>query len=143
MPDILQDFPIRATPDRVFAAVSTPEGLNQWWTETCEGRVQLGEEYALGFGAEYQWSAVVTRCELNTCFELAMKKSDADWDTTRVAFTLAPVDGGTQVQFAHVGWPSANDHYRISSHCWALYLRLLRRYVENGEVVAYSARLDA
>jgi hypothetical protein len=29
-----------------------------------------------------------------------------------------------------------------SSYCWAMYLRLLRRNVEAGEVVPYAQRLD-
>jgi hypothetical protein len=33
-------------------------------------------------------------------------------------------------------------HYRTSSFCWAMYLRLLKRYVEHGEVVPYEKRLD-
>ena len=42
----------------------------------------------------------------------------------------------------HLGWPEANAHYRTSCHCWALYLRVLRRYLENGESVPYEVRLD-
>ena len=48
----------------------------------------------------------------------------------------------TQVRFRHVGWPSTNDHYRISCYCWAAYLRILRRYLEHGERVPYEKRLD-
>ncbi len=48
----------------------------------------------------------------------------------------------TQVRFEHTGWPVANDHYRISNYCWAMYLRLLKRYVEAGEVVPYEKRLS-
>ena len=143
MPDILQDFPIAASPGRVFEAISTPEGLNHWWTETCEGRAAVGETYALGFGPDYQWQARVTQCEPDALFELSLTTSDADWETTRVTFELSPTNGGTDVKFAHVGWPAPNEHYRISSHCWALYLRLLRRFVEHGETVPYAVRLDA
>jgi hypothetical protein len=32
---------------------------------------------------------------------------------------------------------------RISCHCWALYLRLLRRHLEFGESVPYDRRLEA
>lgn len=143
MADILQDFPIRAPVDRVFDAVSTSRGLNSWWTDACSGQPELGASYTLGFGPMYQWRAIVTRCETNVVFELTMAESDADWRNTRVGFALSPTDGGTQVRFTHLGWPEANEHYRISSHCWALYLRLLRRYVEHGEIVPYANRLDA
>lgn len=142
MPDILQDLPIRAPIERVFEAVSTPDGLNQWWTETCAGTPAVGAEYALGFGADYQWRAVVTQCAAPTQFEFTLTYSDADWNGTRVSFALISSDGGTQLRFAHTGWPTANEHYRISSHCWAMYLRLLRRALEFGETVPYAIRLE-
>jgi hypothetical protein len=63
---------------------------------------------------------------------------------TRVSFDLQPTENdGTQVRFAHRGWPSESDHYRTSSFCWAMYLRLLGRAVEFGEVVPYDDRLRA
>lgn len=47
-----------------------------------------------------------------------------------------------EVLFYHTGWKEANAHYRISAFCWAMYLRLLKRYVESGERVRYEERLD-
>lgn len=143
MPDILQDFPIKADARRVFDAISSPAGLNQWWTETCAGEPRLGASYDLGFGPGYEWGARVTRCDVAARFELTLTKADADWTGTRVGFELSPAAGATQVRFYHRGWPEENDHYRISCHCWALYLRLLRRYLEHGETVPYADRLDA
>jgi uncharacterized protein YndB with AHSA1/START domain len=142
MPDILQDFPIKAEPARVFAAVSTPEGLDRWWTETCSGQPGLGARYDLGFGPSYHWVATVSQCEPGSLFELTFTQADDDWRGTRVGFQLAPTSSGTQVRFYHLGWPEANEHYRISCHCWALYLRLLRRWLEFGETVPYADRLD-
>ncbi len=60
-----------------------------------------------------------------------------------MGFALAPMEGGTHVAFSHTGWPAANAHFRTSSFCWAMYLRLFKRYVEAGEVVPYARRLDA
>jgi hypothetical protein len=59
-----------------------------------------------------------------------------------VGFLLQEKDGLTQVSFHHTGWPENNEHYRISCYCWAMYLRLLKRYVEYGEVVPYEDRLE-
>ena len=61
----------------------------------------------------------------------------------RVGFTLEDRGNGrTWVRFTHVGWPGAGAHYRTSSHCWALYLRVLRRFVEHGETVPCADRLN-
>jgi uncharacterized protein YndB with AHSA1/START domain len=141
MPDILHDFPIAAPVSRVFEAVSTPDGLDRWWTLTS---ARNNDAFELGFGPEYDWKARVTRCETDRCFELEITDATPDWTGTRVSFDLQPADtGGTQVRFAHRGWPSETEHYRISSYCWAMYLRLLSRSVEFGEVVPYDDRLRA
>ncbi len=141
MPDILQDFPIQATPERVFDAVSTPAGLDAWWTKRSAGRPEPGTEYELDFGPGYVWRAVVTQSDPPRWFELRMTDSDADWSGTLVGFELSPTARGTFVRFSHRGWPDANEHFRVSSHCWAMYLRILRRHLEAGEVVPYEQRL--
>jgi uncharacterized protein YndB with AHSA1/START domain len=142
MADILQDFPISASPERVYEAISQPSGLDAWWTLTSTGVPEPGTEYALGFGPEYAWRALVSKAEPPRRFELQLTEADADWMNTAVGFELTPTAGGTQVSFYHRGWPLPNAHYRVSCHCWALYLRLLRRHVENGEQVPYEQRLD-
>ena len=104
MADVFHDFPIKVSPAQVFQAVSSPSGLDQWWTRTSRGEPFEGADYELGFGPGYDWRARVTRCAPNTDFEL--------------------------------------EHYRISNCCWAMYLRILRRYLEYGETVSYEDRLD-
>jgi uncharacterized protein YndB with AHSA1/START domain len=142
MPDILHDFPIKATPQQVFDAVSTPAGLDTWWTKTSRGAARVGEVFELGFGPGYDWRAQVTRCEPGAVFELEMTRADGDWTGTRVGIELAERDGATWVRFRHTGWPEANEHYRVSCCCWAMYLRVLRRSLEHGESVPYEERLD-
>lgn len=143
MADILQQFPIKASRQQVFDAVSTPAGLARWWTKRSSGESREGAEYELWFGPEYDWRAVVSRCVPGSEFELKLVSAMPDWLGTRVGFVLDEQEGVTQVRFHHLGWPVANEHYCVSSHCWAMYLRLLRRYLEHGEEVPYEDRLDA
>ena len=143
MPDILQHFPIKATPRAVFDAVSTPKGLDAWWTDSSSGQPEPGCEYELGFGEGYDWRARVSSCVPDREFELELVSADEDWQGTRIGFHLDKSDDVTQVRFHHTGWPESNEHYRVSCYCWSMYLRLLKRYVERGEVVPYDKRLDA
>lgn len=143
MADISHDFPIKASPRQVFQAVSTPAGLDTWWTKRSSGEPTEGSEYNLWFGPEYDWRAVVSRYVPDSEFELELTSAHDDWRGTRVGFSLEAKDGVTQVRFHHSGWPEANDHYRGSCYCWAMYLRLLRRYLETGETVPYEDRDSA
>ena len=143
MADILHDLPIKATPEAVFRAVSTPVGLDRWWTKRSAGQARPGAEYELWFGPAYDWRAQVTRCVPPTEFELLLTAAMPDWIGTRVGIAIEAADGGTMVRFRHTGWAEANEHFRISAYCWAMYLRILTRYLERGEEVAYDERLDA
>ncbi len=143
MADIFQHFPIKASARQVFQAVSEPAGLDLWWTMSSSGQPEVGTEYELGFGPGYDWRAKVSRCDPGSEFELELVSAHEDWQGTRVGFLLDESDGVTQVHFHHTGWPESNEHYRVSCYCWAMYLRLLKRYVEHGEVVPYENRLDA
>jgi GNAT superfamily N-acetyltransferase/uncharacterized protein YndB with AHSA1/START domain len=142
MADIFHHFPIKASRQKVFQAISTSAGLDAWWTKASKGTPAEGMEYELWFGPEYDWRAVVSRFVPETEFELRMTRAQEDWRETRVGFQLDEKEGVTEARFYHSGWPEANEHYRVSCYCWAMYLRLLKRYVEHGEVVPYEDRLD-
>jgi uncharacterized protein YndB with AHSA1/START domain len=143
MHEILHEFPIAASAERVFEAMSTPAGLDQWWTARSTGEHRMGGEYQLWFGPESDWRAQVTQCLPGEAFQLTMTRADRDWTGSRVGFRLAPQGPGrTEVRFYHTGWPEVNQHFRVSSYCWAMYLRILRRYLEFGEVVPYEKRLE-
>ena len=142
MADILHHFPIKGSPQQVFKAVSTSEGLDSWWTKSSSVTPEYAGEYKLNFGLGYDWRALVSRWSPNSDFELTLTKSDDDWKGTRLGFHLEVQDEMTFMSFHHLNWPEPNDHYRTSCFCWAMYLRLLKRYVEFGEVVPYENRLD-
>jgi len=142
MPDIYHTLPIRASAQRVFDMVSTPAGLDAWWTARSQGTPLLGIDYQLWFAPDYDWRARVSACEPGTRFELELTTAMQDWLGTRVRVELAERDGVTTLRFAHLGWPRDTEHFRVSSYCWAMYLRHLRRHVELGVTVPYDQRLD-
>ena len=143
MPDIVHDFSVKATRADVFKAVSTPAGLDSWWTKRSSGEPKQNAAYELWFGPEYDWRAIVSRYVPDTEFELQLTAAQEDWQGTKVGFRLDEKDGYTHVRFHHRGWPQENDHYRGSCFCWAMYLRLLKRYIESGAVVPYEKRDEA
>ncbi|MFC2085706.1 SRPBCC domain-containing protein [Bacteroidota bacterium] len=142
MADILHDFPVFAPIEKVFEAVTTPDGINAWWSLTCDGKATPGSFYDLDFGDGYRWRARVVLAKANTEFELEMTVADDDWLGTHIGFILSSGENRTNVSFRHRGWRHESTHYRTSSFCWAMYLRLLKRYVELGERVDYARRLD-
>jgi uncharacterized protein YndB with AHSA1/START domain len=143
MPDILHDFPVAAPAPRVFAACATPAGLDAWWTLRREGVAAVGATWRLDFGPGYLWTADVRAYAPDREVEWELVEADDDWVHTRVGIALEPDGDATRLRFRHAGWREANAHYRTSCFCWAMYLRLMKRFVEEGERVAYEERLEA
>ena len=141
VPDIIHILQIKASPEGVFKILSTPEGLNRWWTKNCQGRPELGSIYQLDFGSVV-WQCQVTDLLVNQELEFTMSQSDEDWLDTQIRFELEQTTKGTRLKFMHLGWAIANDHFHASNHCWGLYLRILRRFLEFGEEVNYENRLE-
>ena len=141
--DITHDFWIDEAPEKVFGVLLSSEGLDAWWTLESKAEPALGGVYRLYFGEGYDWRGEVTRLDPDSCIEWTLTRAVDDWQGTRVRFELQAAKTGTSIRFTHEGWAEASDHYRISTFCWAMYLRLLKRYIQHEEVVAYVDRLEA
>lgn len=143
MPGIYHDVTINAPPERVFAAVTHPEELNQWWTLHCEGRPESGARYRFYFGPQYNWYAAVKACAENHMIDWHFTQAQEDWNGTSLRFEVAEVNGDTLLRLEHRLWVECSDHFRRTSYCWAQYLRLLKIYVEEGIVTPYEERISA
>lgn len=142
MADIHHDFLIHGPAARVYEAITSPQGLDSWWTLRAAGEPVRNSTYEFNFGENYNWQAIVL--EVVPGFEISWEftEADADWTGTTLKITMREDNGDTSVRFEHTGWPEPNEHFRITTFCWAMYLRLLKRYVEHGEVVPYEDRLE-
>lgn len=141
MANVLHDFFIKAPVERVFQAIVTPEEVDKWWSLQCSGDARMGGEYRLFFGEPWDWRARVSQYRPNEAFEWEMMVAMDDWVGTKVGFELMPIPEGTQVRFHHSGWAEESEHFRISSYCWAMLLRLLKVYVERGDVMPHAERV--
>lgn len=142
MPDIVHQFPVNAPADQIYAAITTPKGLDEWWTLKSDGQARIGATFNLFFGENYAWQAKVTQAVTARLFELELTKAEPDWERTRVRFEIEPGEGTCLVTFRHIGWGDESDHFRTSCFCWAMYLRIMKRHIEYGESVEYGQRLE-
>ncbi len=140
MPDIHHRLAITAPIDAVFQAISTQEGLNAWWTKDCEGTPTLGAPYRFFFSEQYDWSGSVSAIEAGRMIEWTFLDAEPDWTGTRLRIELTSDGDRTWVAFLHADWSEVSDHFCHTSFCWASYLRLLRRWVEEGFTLPYEER---
>lgn len=137
---IYHNFWIEADAQKVYESITEPEHLVNWWPQKCTGKPELGSEYNFYFTDEYDWYGEVTMSKPGEAFHIKMTKSDKDWDPTSFGFDLKENAGKTTVSFWHMGWPECNDHFKISSYCWAILLQGLKNYIEKGIIVPFEER---
>ncbi|MBK8954157.1 MAG: SRPBCC domain-containing protein [Saprospiraceae bacterium] len=140
MPDILHAFFIQAPIEKVFQSVSEPSGLDQWWTQACHGKADLDEEFEFIFSPACIWKGKIIEYDPPYRIEWLMTDAQEDWLKTQVGLQLKSAKNGTEIEFVHSHWKEANKHFRISSYCWAIYLRVLKLYLEKGVETPYEER---
>ena len=143
MPDIHHSLIIETPSQDIFDGVSTPNGIDNWWAVSSEGQPVQGSVYNLGFGELHPWRAIVTKSSPPHLLEMKFVQADPDWMSTIVGFEIRERTGiSSELNFYHKGWKENNAHFKSSSYCWAMYLRILKRFLEKGEVIPYSDRLN-
>ena len=126
------EIAISAPVERVFAALTTLDGLASWWTPEVSGSPERGGELTFGFGldkAELLVAEVVPPTSVVwTC--LGHSKFH-EWQNTTLIFAVRAQDAGSAVvALRHVGLIPTLDCYALCARGWDHYLDSLGAYVE-------------
>jgi uncharacterized protein YndB with AHSA1/START domain len=137
---IYHNVEIITSPDFLYHAITSAEGLEKWWTLHSSGIPAKGEEYNFYFSPEYDWKAKVTKCEANKLIEWTITEADEDWKDTILSFVIVEKNNKCLLRFEHQKWREADDHFRQTSYCWAMYLKCLKDFLESSVVLPYLKR---
>jgi uncharacterized protein YndB with AHSA1/START domain len=131
MPDIMHLVGIHAPAARVYDAITTADGIRQWWTRDAaiEPSVGAAGEFAF-FGKRFV--ARVTVEELDPGHRVRWKVTNAAWPGLDIEFHLKPDGGDTTLLFAHRGFPQADERFASATTRWAVYLFSLKQYLQTG-----------
>jgi len=151
MHDYTCTFTMQAPPARVYAALTTPDGLRGWWTEDCDVGAAVGDSATFRFGKTHKTFRIETLTpERMICWRCTeqyhhlpgiLKKTD-EWVGTRLRFALEPEgEGGTRLSFTHEGLVPTMECYAICQGGWDHFLKTsLKNFVERGKGEPYNDR---
>ena len=130
--DILHKVGIKSSaPDRVFAALTTTEGVSAWWAPTSGETSKVGGKVQFTFGSHVV-EATVVALEPGKRVTWEITKGSAEWLGTKVAFDVKAKDGDTTLLFKHQDWREPSDFMHHCSTKWGTFLMSLKAYLENG-----------
>ena len=128
MPDILHRVGIDAPPERVFEALTTPQGLRGWWVTDATGDADAGGTIDFGF-----CRMRVVEIEPDHLVRWHCIAGPEEWVSTQVSFELDWKEGQTFVLFRHADWAAPVEFMHHCSTKWAVFLLSLRDFVERRE----------
>jgi len=131
MHDIMHLLKIHAASERVYQAITTAEGLRQWWTRDAGVEPLVGSVGEFGFYAR-RFVAQVTVEELNPAVRVRWKVANGAWPAPDIEFNLRADGNDTTLFFAHGGFPRANEAFASATTRWGFYLLSLKRYLQTG-----------
>jgi len=137
MADIIHRVGIKASPEKVFLALSTIEGLAGWWTTDTSGVAEVRNTLTFQFrgpngtiigGFDMQ---VVTQDPAKKV-QWKCVKGPEEWIGTTITFDLKQENEFTIVLFGHRNWQESSE---FTAHCntkWAVFLLSLKELLETG-----------
>lgn len=127
MPDILHRVGIDATPEKVFDALATIDGLRGWWVSTTEGNPTQGGTIDFGF-----CDMNVVAAEPGRLVHWRCARGPSEWLNTEIVFQLDWKMDQTFILFKHANWKEPVEFMHHCSTKWASFLFSLRELVERG-----------
>lgn len=128
MVDILHRVGVNAKPEKVFAAITTIEGLRGWWVSTTTGDAARGGLINFGF-----CNMKVVNAEPNNLVHWQCTRGPDEWVGTEVTFRLERRDEQTFVLFKHANWKEPVEFMHHCSTKWATFLLSLIDSVERAK----------
>lgn len=125
LPPIVLTIHTPASPERVWATLTEPDRIADWFTEASPlGAV--GDTYRLDFGDGSVVEGVIQRLDAGRAFAHTWVWLGVEpIQETTVTWTIEAVDGGTRVVLTHDGWADAGlDEAARDDHesYWSGYL---------------------
>lgn len=131
-------FHINASREKVFEAVSTINGLSNWWTTKTSGNADTGGVIRFRFGEMGGPDMKVIEAK-NNKVSWECVASPHGWVGNTFSILLDDNEGKTRVRFSHDGWEKQDDFYAICSFSWGRYMESLRQYCQKGKGEAFGS----
>ena len=132
MPDILHRIGVdHASPDQVYDALTTIDGLSGWWTTETTGETDLGGVIEFRFEPG-GFDMKVAEIEPGRRVRWDVVDGPAEWVGTNIQWDIQQQGEYAIVLFKHEGWREPVEFMRHCSTKWATFLMSLKQFVETG-----------
>jgi uncharacterized protein YndB with AHSA1/START domain len=131
MAKLKHQIPIDASPDKVYAALTTPSGLRGWWTADVRADEKAGGKAEFGF----EKRAIVFRMNIEKLepgkqVVWSCHGDHPEWDGTALTWSIRRENDATVLHFTHSGWKSMSNFCATCNSSWGELMHRLKGYAE-------------
>ena len=124
---------IEGSPETIYKALTTNDGLIQWWTNDITGAGDVGSIIKFRFNGGGPDFAVTELIPNKTVRWKHSGDVPEPWMGTEILFELQTDDKQTFVRFTHSNWNESTDFMAHCSTKWAVFLLSLKEAVETNQ----------
>lgn len=153
MPNINHAVLIAVPAHRVYAAITSSQGLSAWWTPNVLAEAKEGSLVRFPFGAQYYKEMRIIDLVPDKLVAWHCTAGADEWVGTDLNFKLNQTDRGTILRahpelqgqleqaageeltilrFCHNNWRGETLMYAECNYTWGSFMRSLKRYCETG-----------
>jgi len=124
---------INSPSQKIYSAITTKEGVANWWTEQTEIGHRVGDINIFDFGDRYHNEMKISKLIPNKQVEWECLEGDKEWIGTKLIFEIEEKDKGSVLKFTHGNWREETDFFASCNYHWGYYMRSLKLYCETGK----------
>lgn len=131
MAAIRHNVVIKATPEKIYSAITTQEGLANWWAKQTTAKPEIGFVNTFTFGT-FRNEMEVTKLTPGKKVEWKCITSIEEWVDTNISFDLERKDERTLLRFSHSDWKAVTDTFAGCNYDWGRFMASLKLFCETG-----------
>jgi len=135
--DILHRVGIKSSPDAVYRALTTRDGLAAWWTDKTQGEGPVGGLFQFRFVdgdvdiGGFEMKVLELQPDRHVLWQVV--GGPEEWIGTRVSWDIRQEGDYAIVMFKHQDWREPVEFMHHCSTKWAIFLMSLKALVETGK----------
>jgi uncharacterized protein YndB with AHSA1/START domain len=131
MENIRHNVVIKTTPEKVYKAITTQEGIEGWWCKNTTAKPEIGFVNIFIFG-KFRNEMKISVLTPNKKVAWDCIDSIEEWIGTTISFDLEEKGENTLLRFTHGGWRAITDTFAGCNYDWALFMKSLKTFCETG-----------
>ena len=133
MKSIERRIEINSTPEQLFQAITSEDGLKHWWTNDVKFKPSEGSDFELGF---YNRS-IVLKFRIDTLQQHSLVRwvclaGPDEYKSSKITFNINVTENGVDLLLNHSELNGSDQFINHAIDSWDSVLNSLKSYVETG-----------